>query len=627
MKNYIFLFLLAFSLVQGQGYSALTIPENLKKDAYVVIRDNVENYTIKSVDDIEIKKQRIWTILGKEGEDYGRIFIPYDKSSKVSDIKVTVYNALGKETKTYSKKDFSDYSNTPSYGLYVDNRILVLSINSTAFPFTIKLTYTENTSNSVFIEDFTGFGNFNISVEKATRTFNNLSGIPLRSKITNTDFGKVQSNESGNISTYTYSNIPAIREEDYSPSVAYLSPNVQFSLESFNLEGKKGDIKDWNTFGKWYYQNLLSPASAITPELKNEVDALQLSGSTEEKVKKLYQYMQGKTRYVFVAMGIGGWQPMTADEVRKKGYGDCKALTNYMRSMLDAAGIPSYYAVITSDTSPVNFDKNFPKMGGNHVILMVPDKDKKLWLENTSQTIAFNHLSYNTTNRNVLAVSENGAEIINTPIYSAEQSEEKLSAKVKLKEDNSVEGDALVKYTGGQYDFNMRLLALNQEERKELMRNQYWSLKFSEIEVNDLKNDKDKAEISYDLKFQAADYSKKLGNDIFFRVMPFTEFNLNTTDKDRKLPFEMAFAFQDDYTVEYEAPAGYHFSEIPKGNSLESEFGTYTIDFKEDNGKLLVHRVLRINKGIYPKEKYVAYLDFRKKTIGYDNIKILVSHN
>jgi hypothetical protein len=28
--------------------------------------------------------------------------------------------------------------------------------------------------------------------------------------------------------------------------------------------------------------------------------------------------MQNKTRYIAVAIGIGGWQPMPADDVRKK---------------------------------------------------------------------------------------------------------------------------------------------------------------------------------------------------------------------------------------------------------------------------------------------------------------------
>ena len=75
-----------------------------------------------------------------------------------------------------------------------------------------------------------------------------------------------------------------------------------------------------------------------------------------------------------------------------------------MRTLLTAAGIPSYYAVIYDDESVISFDKDFPKLSGNHVILMVPTEKETIWLENTSQKIAFNHLSYSSHNRNVLAV-------------------------------------------------------------------------------------------------------------------------------------------------------------------------------------------------------------------------------
>lgn len=324
-------------------------------------------------------------------------------------------------------------------------------------------------------------------------------------------------------------------------------------------------------------------------------------------------------------MVIGGWQPMPASEVSKKGYGDYKALTNYMRTLLKAAGIPSYFAVIYNDDSVITFDKDFPKMSGNHAILMVPTEKDPIWLENTSQRIAFNHLSYSSHNRNVLAVNENGLKIIDTPTYKPEQSKELLVAKVQLQEDGGITSNANFKFTGGQYDTNLGLFTLKNDEIQEALKNRHFNLQIDKIAIENLLNNRDEVKISYDLNLKAKSFSKKLGNDLFFPVMPFyqaTTFSLNT---ERKLPFETAFPFQDDYEIEFTAPMGYRFSDLPDAAEFSTEFGSYSILYKMEGEKLVVNRILTIKKGLYPKEKFKDYVDFRKKTATKDNTKILIT--
>jgi hypothetical protein len=623
ISNFLLLFYaVAFS---AQSYDTALIPKELLKGAHAVIRESNEHYVLKSVNDMQITSVRAVTVLNSSGDSFSNVFIPYNPNTKVSSIKVELFDGEGKLMKTYSKKDFSDYTNNPSAALYVDDRVLVLRPLLTKYPYTVKTSFETNTSNTVYLSGFKPLNAFDIAVERAVMTIQNNSGIKIRKKVSEKPMAVLNQSEEGNLWKYSFENVQALTEEPFSPDLDYLVPQVEFSPEKFTLEGRQGDMTDWDSFGKWYYSQLLTPVSAVTPEIAAEVKALNLSGSTAEKVKMVYQYMQNKTRYVLIAMGIGGWQPMPAAEVSKKGYGDCKALTNYMRTLLSAAGIPSYFSVIYDGDSEQTFDKEFPRLSGNHAVLMVPTEEGNLWLENTSQRHAFNHLSFTSHHRNVLAVNENGIQIVNTPVYTPGQSKEKLTAQVAVNAEGGMTSVADFKFSGGQYDMNLRLFNLKSDEVKEAMKNRYQQLKIEQIAVNDLQNNRDEATISYALNLQANSFAKKLGTDLFFPVMPFYPTVTFTANEERQHPFEISFPFQDDYEIEYAAPEGYAFKEVPASVITSTEFGNYHITFQLNDKKLKVHRVLTIKKGLYPKEKYKDYVSFRKKTASSDNIKVLIS--
>ena len=626
MSNLLKLSLLAIpTFYFCQNYAVSAIPEELKTKANIVIRNEASTYVINSIDNMEINHQNVFTVLNKAGDEDATVVIPYDKSTKVSDIKVQILDAEGKVIKKYSKSDFTDVSSVSAGALYMDDRILYLHYVPVNYPYTISYSYNVKTQNTIFLPDFYPLLDYNTSLENNKLTIVNKSGIKLRKKNVESSFAKVTSSGDANNITYSYQNFPALEKEAYSPSLKTILPKVQFSLEKFTLEGKQGDMTNWTTFGNWMYNSLLTPVSVVTPEIKAEVTALNLTGTTSEKVKKIYQYMQNKTRYVNVSIGIGGWQPMPPEEVRKKGYGDCKGLTNYMKTLLDAAGIKSYYSVITSDETPQSFDPDFPKMGGNHVILMIPTEKDPIWLENTSQEIAFNHLNYTSLDRNVMAISENEIKLVNTPTYKPEESSEILNAEVKLNPDNSINVDAKFRFSGAQYDFQMPLTTLNKDEVKEALKERFYYLNMENLEANNVTNNRDEALINYEVKLQAKNYSKKLGNDIILRAMPFLDLMQTTSHEDRKLPLEVYFSYQDTYNFSLEIPEGYKLAEVPKSVQLNSEFGSYSLQFSMENGKLVTQRKITILKNIYPKEKYKEYIEFRKKTNNLDNTKILLT--
>lgn len=619
-------FLIA-SFYWAQNYPVSSIPENLKKNATAVIREQSKTIEINTIDEIVYRNKTVITVLKEDSRSLLGSRISYDKKDVITNVKVNVYDENGKKIGSYTKGDFIDFVDNSQSTFFSDNRQLYHTFTPKSFPVTVEFSYDIKNENTVFIPDFTPFFFNNISLEKSDLKIINNSDIKLRTKVYQSPFNytSVDSKEEGKVYTYHYENVPAINDEELVPSVIKILPKVSFSLEKFNLVGQKGDITSWKDFGAWYYHNLLKPVSVSTPEIKAEIAKLNLSGSIDDKVRKIFQFMQSKTRYVFVSLGIGGWQPMLPEEVQKKGYGDCKGLTNYMKTLLNEAGIKSYYAIINSNTSPISFDKDFPKMGGNHVILVVPTEKGNIWLENTSQEIAYNHLSYSTTDRNALLVKPTGIDIVNTPSYSPSISQEKQVVNIQLKEDLTIQGKANVQTSGVLYDYDLRFIYNSKDDQVKLLKKKYPSLNYHQLTLNTMVNDKNNGFLKYDFTFTAQDYLRNVGDDLILRAIPLSSRSTYHEDNQRTLPFEIAHSYQDNYDISYDVPTHYSITELPENITIKSEFGTYTLNFENKNGKLQIKRIVEVNKGLYPAEKYNKYVEFRNNTIKADNTKILIS--
>ncbi|NJO92053.1 MAG: transglutaminase domain-containing protein [Chloroflexia bacterium] len=190
------------------------------------------------------------------------------------------------------------------------------------------------------------------------------------------------------IYTWQEENIPAEKPEDrFMISFDKKTPYLLTSPNEFIMGGLNGNMADWKTFGSFFY-NLNSNRDNLSPEFETRIKQL-VNNVTDKKeiVKILYNYLQKNTRYVSIQLGIGGYQTLEASFVEKKGYGDCKALSNYMKAMLKSLGIASYQALISSEEDII---AEFPSNQFDHVILCVPLQKDTLWLECTNQTIPFN---------------------------------------------------------------------------------------------------------------------------------------------------------------------------------------------------------------------------------------------
>lgn len=124
---------------------------------------------------------------------------------------------------------------------------------------------------------------------------------------------------------------------------------------------------------------------AALKDVQSLVDGLVAGKTTpEEKAAAILQHLSREVRYTGVEFGDAAIIPHLPAETLKKKYGDCKDKATLAVTMLRAAGIPSFVALLNVGER-YDVDADLPGMGlFDHAIVYVPGKPD-LWIDPTDE--------------------------------------------------------------------------------------------------------------------------------------------------------------------------------------------------------------------------------------------------
>lgn len=630
IKRIVLLFVFPiFCFSQDFNLTALSIPKELSENANSVVRNQKIEIEIPSQKLMIIKKSKTITILNSKGLNNIDAIEYYDKSRKIKTIEAIIYNAFGKEIKKIKQKDFKDQSVADGFSVYNDNRVLYLDYTPIGYPFTVVYNSEIETSNTAFIPSWNPIENFYESTEETSLSIKYKTDLNLKVKEFNFSEGfLIEKLESSNSISYKVNKILAKKYEELMPNHKKVFPIIYFGLEHFQLENVTGISSNWNDFGKWYYNSLLADTEEISEETKNTIKKLVgTEKDTIEIAKKIYSYVQEKTRYVSVQVGIGGWKPMLANDVDKLGYGDCKALTNYTRSLLKSVGVNSYYSVVWAGNEKRNIDNDLASVQGNHVILSIPTNDKYIWLECTSQINPFGFQGDFTDDRDVLLVKPDGGQIVKTEVYAENKNLKEIKGSYEIRENGNLYGKIKTISTGLQYNREFVKERLSREELIERFNDDLSAINNLSIKNIKLNNDKNKIEFIEEIEFEAESYAQNTNGKLIFALNAINqESNIPKKYKNREFPFEIQRGFTEVDQVEIILPNGFTIEAMPNGIEINSDFGYYKIEFLNiDSKQIICKRKYVLNKGFYENDKYEAFRKFKETVAKNDNSKIILT--
>ncbi len=626
--RYLILMLISFQTI-AQDFSAANIPAELKEKAHAVVRNHETEFYIKDIGEAVMKIKGTITILDEKGNGHASLIIGYDKFTKVSNIEARIYDANGKQVKKLKKSDIESFSTSSGQNSIEDNYVKVASLTQTNYPYTIDYSYEYSYKNMMFypvweaVPDNAEF----TAVEKASLKVSVPNGLQFRYKEQNMPTKVSMTKEDDRLNySWIVTHIKAIEKEPNSPHYSLIMPTVYTAPTDFKIDDYTGNINSWNDIGKFYgalnadRDKLPAELTAKLKDLvKNETDAAK-------KIQKIYEYLQANTRYVSIQLGIGGWQSMKATEVATKGYGDCKALTNFTKAMLKELGIPSYLALVRAGEDKAEIQADFPSFQFNHVILCVPMPKDTLWLECTSQSNPFGYLGSFTGDRNVVLVTESGGKLIKTPTYKHTDNQLLRNATIEIKDNGEAIADIKTEYTGLQQEIYAEVAhsLSNDDQKKWLYKN--LSLPSVEIVSFSLNEKKERLPVVEEkLNLHLRNIANKSGTRMFITPNILNQYrSIPIANANRKTELDLDGNYLDIDNISFKIPKGYAAEYLPEPIKIETKFGKYVSKVEMKEGIIIYNREVSMFKGRHAAVTYNEWVDFKKKMVKADKNQVVL---
>lgn len=297
------------------------------------------------------------------------------------------------------------------YKIYSDGKRLNAPFPAIAQGVVVEEEYTEHETQPLFAggrAGWTSFGRERMPVEHSLLVFDAPTSLPLRT------------------SAQLLPNVAPVRTE--------ANGRVHIVYDIGRLEGIEPGIEnappDYNRFPKVSFSTGASWQALATDYSKivdahAGADAVQTivnglvagKSSITEKEAALVDYLDREVRYTGIEFGDAALIPHEPAETLGKKYGDCKDKATLLVTMLRAAGIPAYVALLNAG-SRIDVAPDLPGMGVfDHAIVYVPpiQSQPALWIDATDRYARLGQIPIADQGRLALITRPETTELTKTP--------------------------------------------------------------------------------------------------------------------------------------------------------------------------------------------------------------------
>lgn len=541
------------------------------------------------------------------GDTYAEVQIPNSGTSNISKIEGELLDSNRQRVRKLRNKEIETSSLIQGFSLYEDNTLTEFELKYNHYPYYVRYSYQQKAREFLHITSWTPVIFYDIPTRKATLKIITPSDYPLN-VFENMVQHQYITDDGKQHYIWEASYEKQIYQEKYIPPLDEIAPYVKVSPQKFEFE-EYGYFESWVAFGEWQLK-VMNDLGKLTMKERAKIDQLTQNIETkEEKLRVLYHYLQDNTRYINVSVETGGLVPYPASYVCENRYGDCKALTNYFKAVLNYAGIDSYYTKVYAGEKINKIEKTFFGSQFNHIILAVPLYSDTVWLDCTSSG-PYKYLGTFTQNRQALAIQPGESHFIKTPALSISEVLEERFARIDYSPTGIAKVEVNERLRGKEFEMLQGVVKqIQKRKQRDFIINYFVE---SGIELEDYsihRPHRDSAFLDLSYKAYSSQIYEQVGADLLVKTFSFDIPSFESISE-RSLPLHIPYPIHQQDSLIYQIPTELQRQRELVNVDIKSQFGIYKKRVYQDGSRLTIVKSLLINPVRTGLKGYEQFYDF-----------------
>jgi hypothetical protein len=238
--------------------------------------------------------------------------------------------------------------------------------------------------------------------------------------------------------------------------------------------------------------------------------------------------------------------------------------------MLKIAGIKGMPALVPANGE--YFDESVPSLNVfNHVIAVVPIKNKYFWLDATNETAAYNSVPFILPTKVFLMNEDGSYRFIKTPELDKKNDYYNIEMTYNINEEGNAAIDCSYKYFGKAAESVRYYFKYSApEQRKKYFEKQ--GIEVKELNLGSLTDTRKPFVIR--LSGNLKNLAQKLDENmmVLSNIVSIDSYQDITAASNRQFPVKLEQSFYSRETCSYKFPAGYKIKKLPKDFTSEKPF-------------------------------------------------------